>query len=392
MPSRRDVLRSAIVAAALGRAGAAQQVVEKPAASTDLLSDKALDGLLSPWREKERLPAAYAAVVHQGKFYGSVSGVLKVGAAPPATVRDRFRIGSVTKPMTSTLIMLLVADGVLRLDGSPRLYLPALTQTAHADYSNITLRHLLTHAAGLPSPGTGRSFPRKQGETAGEYAMRERRTNVVEDYFKSAPAGPIGRYSYSNNGYTILGAIAEAAMKSPYESLMKDRLFGALGMSRSGVGMPGRKGELTDPWYYPLKDGQPGSPVEPCVENDQSPSAAPQGCVYTTLEDSCRFMRAHIEWYRGRESVGLRRMLSREMFAAPFSKDRNLAWQTWQEGRFGIALIHGGQNADYRGAWNTCQMRIIPGANAGVFVATTTKCDAVHSMVNEIQKLVLGDP
>jgi len=366
----------------------------KPAASMIVHRDVGLEKLLDKWREQEHIPAAYVSVYYQNKFYGSASGLLKQDLKVPATVKNRFRVGSVTKPMTSTLILLLASDGVLDLDASPVTYLPELARTIHTGYKNITLRHLLAHAAGLPSPGTGRELLRKPNESDADYNMRERRTVVTEDYFRNAPNQPVGKYNYANNGFMTLGTIAEAAAKKPYEQLMNERLFLPLGMSSSGVGMPGRKGVLAEPWYYPVKDGQPKEPLEPCAENNQGPSAAPQGNVYTSIEDACRFMRAHILWFQERAFAGLKTKFCREMFATPFTKDRNLAWQLWQEGQFGVAFSHGGQNADYRGVWNACQMRIIPNANAAIFLVATDghEMSKLHTCVNDIQRFILGNP
>lgn len=386
--------RELLLAVPLMLPAIAEAQEKKPDATLNLRRDDGLDKLLNQWREKEDIPAAYLAVYYQGKFYGSASGLLKRDADAPATLKNRFRIGSVTKPMTSTLILLLANDGVLDLNQSPVAYLPELAKTMHPGFKAITLRHLLAHAAGLPSPGTGRGFPRKPGESTEDYAVRERRTGVTEDYFRDAPTQPIGKYNYSNNGYVTLGAIAEAAAQTPHERLMRERVFLPLGMSASAIGMPGRKGVLAEPWYYPIKDGQAKDPIEPCAENDQGPCAVPQGCAYTSIEDSCRFMKAHISWYQERNFAGLKTRLCREMFALPHTKDRNLAWSIWQEGHFGTALTHTGQNADYRGAWNACNMRIIPNADTGIFLVVTDgrEMGKLHTCVNDIQRLVLGNP
>lgn len=351
-----------------------------------------LDKYLAEWRERENIPAAYLAVVVRGQFYGAVSGTLKRDNEAPATMENRFRIGSVTKPMTSTLVLLLASNGKLSLDAHPSRYLPELTRTMHPGYRDITLRHLLTHTAGLPRPGTGRGFGRKAGETAEQYAVRERRTNLIEEYFKDAPAQAIGEYAYSNNGYTILGTIAEAATGIPYERLMVETLFRPLEMLRSGVGLPGTKGVLSEPWYYAVKDGREQPPFEPIPANNQGACASPNGGIYTSIADSCRFMQSHLRWYGRRNDAGMRADIRREMFEEPFGPKRNLAWQTWQEGRFGIALTHSGQNSDHRGPWQCSNMRIIPGADFGIFLTTTNGIEGgkVHTAVNELQAYILG--
>jgi D-alanyl-D-alanine carboxypeptidase len=74
---------------------------------------------------------------------------------------DRFRVGSVTKTFTATLVLQLVAEGELRLDDTVERWLPGLLP----DGDRITIRQLLNHTSGLfnytDSPSFGRELERK---------------------------------------------------------------------------------------------------------------------------------------------------------------------------------------------------------------------------------------
>ncbi len=350
-----------------------------------------LDAYVSAQRTQERLPALYVAVYYQGRCYGAVAGLQRGEGGPKAGLGDKFRIGSVTKPMTATLVMLLASQGKLDLKASPKTYLPALRERMDEGYGEVTLLHLLCHAAGLPNPGTTNAR-QKTGEGAETFARRARAEDAI-DYFSAPPVIPIGHYAYSNNGYTALGAIIEATTGLSYERAMSDLLFKPLGMSNSGVGMPATAQAPNQPCYYPVKDGKEQAPLEPTPKNEQHPSAAPQGGVYTTVEDACTFMRAHVLWWNGQPGL-LRSDVARVYRSFPFGGTRSPVWETWQEGRFGTAITHNGQNSDGRGAWDCTQMRIVPGAQFGVFIATTTgeKMTAIHRMANEVQAYFLGKP
>lgn len=337
----------------------------------------------------EKLPALYIAVYYQGRYYGAVAGQQRGADGPKAGMDDKFRIGSVTKPMTATLAMLLASQGKLDLRANPSAYIPALKEKMYESYTKVTLMHLLCHAAGFPNPGTANSR-RKKGETEEAFGRRARLEDTI-DYFSAPPTVAIGRYSYSNNGYTALGAILEAVTGSSYERAMVENLFKPLGMENSGVGMPATAQSPNQPWYYPVKEGKEEAPLEPVPKNEQHPSAAPQGGVYTTIRDACTFMRAHVGWWNGQS--GLLKGDALALYRSfPFGGVRTPVWETWQEGRFGTAITHNGQNADGRGAWDCTQMRIIPAAQFGVFVATTTGGKDMHRLANEIQYYFLGKP
>jgi D-alanyl-D-alanine carboxypeptidase len=77
------------------------------------------------------------------------SGVADVGSGLPVPRGARFRIGSVTKTFTATVVLQLAAEGCLRLDEPVTRYLPGFLP---AGYAKATVRHLLDHRTGLPTP------------------------------------------------------------------------------------------------------------------------------------------------------------------------------------------------------------------------------------------------
>jgi len=74
-------------------------------------------------------------------------------------------------------------------------------------------------------------------------------------------------------------------------------------------------------------------------------------------------------------------------------KSRTLAWESWHEGRFGLALNHNGQNADHRGPWNITHTRILPSVGFGMSVTSTSAFSGnIVALSNRIQEFVLGQP
>lgn len=132
------------------------------------------------------------------------------------TVDTRFRIGSITKAFTAILIMQLVERGELRLDAKVADYLP---EFAPSFGPQVTVRQLLTHTSGLPDFNSFPDFFRQvQSGSLDEPAILDR----IGQYKLLAPPGT--KFSYSNDGYVVLGAIMAKVTGKSYEQSVLDRI------------------------------------------------------------------------------------------------------------------------------------------------------------------------
>ena len=137
-----------------------------------------------------------------------------------------FEIGSVTKQFTGAALLRLAEEGKLALDDPITKFLPDLP----AAFQAITLTHLLTHTAGVPSYT---AFP--------EWQPRWREDMTLEtliSLFRDKPLDfvPGQSWSYSNSGYVLLGAAIEKASGKSYEDYVEQELFAPLGMTASRYG------------------------------------------------------------------------------------------------------------------------------------------------------------
>lgn len=170
----------AVLAAVLLTAGYARQSVPTtapaggPAAAVDqVLADAVAHGDIPG---VVAIVADSRAILYQGAF-----GLTGAGAGAPLTVDSVFRIGSMTKPITSVAAMQLVEQGRLRLDDAAEKYLPELAHlkvfqtfdartgayTVRPATRTLTVRQLLTHTSGLGGPFTSpviRDFKPRPGE------------------------------------------------------------------------------------------------------------------------------------------------------------------------------------------------------------------------------------
>jgi CubicO group peptidase (beta-lactamase class C family) len=132
-------------------------------------------------------------------------------------------IGSVTKQFTGAAIVKLEMQGKLKTSDRISQYLPGVPP----DKSEITIHHLLTHTAGfLGDPG---------GSDEEAIARDALVARVLAAPLASKPGE---RFEYSNEGYSLAGAIIERVSGQGYEAYLRDHLFQPAGMRETGYQLP----------------------------------------------------------------------------------------------------------------------------------------------------------
>jgi D-alanyl-D-alanine carboxypeptidase len=178
--------------------------------------------------KKRRIPGL-ALVVFRG---GEIIKIKGYGFANlehdvPATPDTVFELASVTKQFTATAIMLLVEEGKVKLDDPIAQYL----SNSPEPWKDITVRHLLTHTAGLPNLENGFQALRKGGARL-NYTTTQLFNAAKND---SMSFGPGERWQYSDVGYFLLGMIIEKASGQRYRNFLASRFFEPLGMASTSV-------------------------------------------------------------------------------------------------------------------------------------------------------------
>lgn len=138
----------------------------------------------------------------------------------------RYRVASVTKSFTAALILKLAEEGYFELDDKLFDYLeiPNLDNGVA-----ITIKHLLTHTSGLPDHLNDGGF------YTGNWQSRVWEHEDIYDYAveQGSHFWPGSGYRYSNTGFYILGALAEAVTGETLSDLYKSYLFGPLGLEQT---------------------------------------------------------------------------------------------------------------------------------------------------------------
>lgn len=154
---------------------------------------------------------------HQIKTKGY--GIANLEWNVPVAEDTVFEIGSITKQFTAACILMLAQDGKLSVDDKINDHL----KVAPANWSGITIRHLLTHTSGLKNYTVLDGFELTKHMTQEQFIKRLAVEPVV---FK-----PGDSWSYCNSGYSLLGYIIENASGQHYWDFIRARIFQPLGMN-----------------------------------------------------------------------------------------------------------------------------------------------------------------
>lgn len=218
--------------------------------------------------EEHDVPGVAVAVDAGGRVVEAAAGVLSTATGVEATVDSVFQIGSVTKVLTATLVMQLVAEGLVELDAPAETYLPG--------FRDATVRQLLCHTAGFE----GDVFT----DTGKGDDCLERYVDLLADVPQIFEPGEM--FSYNNAGYSVLGRIVEVVRGEPFDRCMRDHLFTPLGMTHAA----------NDPYEAILHRAAVGHlGGRPAPVWAMARSNAPAGSMLAmTPRDLLAFARAHL--------------------------------------------------------------------------------------------------
>jgi CubicO group peptidase (beta-lactamase class C family) len=268
--SRRVAVFVSLLFAATARAAS-------PSAGRDAEAIEVSRRLIEKWMRETEAPAALVTVSRGGRtIWSEAFGCASLELQVPASPRTRFRIGSVSKPLTSTAMALLVEDGKLDLDAPVQRYVPDFPVKAWP----ITTRQLAGHLSGIRHYVTGEFENQRHFDTVRSgLAMFEKDSLIFE---------PGTKYGYSSHGYNLLSAVLEGASGEKFLELMDRRVLGPAGMKATAADDPFRI--VPDRAAFYTREDASGE-VRNVLWVDNSYKWASGGFVSTT-EDLVRFANA----------------------------------------------------------------------------------------------------
>lgn len=184
-----------------------------------------LEEKLLALKEKFQFPGLTAAyILPDGTNASLAIGFADKEQTLPMKASDRMLAASTGKTMVATIILLLVSEGKLSLEDL------AITHLGKYDWfhklpnaSEFTIRHLLSHTAGLPNHVLHPKFP---AILEHDQEVQNLPAFVLQCIFNAeSPYLPGKGWQYTDSGYIVLGAIIEEILKQPYYDVLTKRIL-----------------------------------------------------------------------------------------------------------------------------------------------------------------------
>ena len=358
-------------------------LVATPAfAQDDVPLQTFLEQTLTAARDKDKLPAVAALIQIDGKIAAEAAiGVRAIGHPKSVTTRDRWHLGSDTKAFTATLIARLVEQGVMHFEDTLAESFPAFANDMDPAYRSVTIAQLLNHTAGLPTLTDDKDWPPVLAIIKPAKDVRAQRLLVAHKYLAEPPASKIGEFEYSNLGFMIAGAIAEAHTGKSWEDLIRTQIFAPLGIRHAGFGAPGKKGGKTkQPWGHKEADGTLVAldPTDP--DSDNPAVIGPAGTISITLRDWMLFAQDHLDGVNGHGK--LLKTETYRILHTPVTERYTFGWgvKMGPDGK-PLLLTHSGSN----GFW-VADVRIMPKHNMIFLVVINAGHEAANEAILHIGK------
>ena len=213
--------------------------------------------------DKENLPGFLTVVARHGKIvHFETVGMRDIENNKPMESDTIFRIYSMSKPITSVVVMMLYEEGKFQLDTPVSDFIPEFKnmkvynedQTEISDAKNqITIKHLLMHTAGLTYGWGNKPVDERYKELkmSGSSATLADMAKTLSDIPLVHEPGERWTYGVSTD---LLGYLVEVVSEMPFETFLQTRLFGPLGMVDTAFSVPSEKRSRFAALYSHSKD------------------------------------------------------------------------------------------------------------------------------------------
>jgi CubicO group peptidase (beta-lactamase class C family) len=210
---------------AVGMLAAVSAAAVPPATPDPPVDTASVDAWVAERMDALGIPGVAVAIVRGGRTI-HLQGYGETGpSGEPVSPDTPFLLGSVSKPFTAHVVRRLIDDGLLTLDEPVLPHLAHLVDDPPDGFEAVTVRHLLTHTAGIGMtvglPGT---VPIHTTDDALEHRVRDVLAHPLA-------ATPGERYEYSNAGYALLAATVEQVTGQRFDQALHEQILTPLGMS-----------------------------------------------------------------------------------------------------------------------------------------------------------------
>ena len=242
--------------------GLPRAVPEDVGMSTSRL--KRIVPVMQHWVDDGKIPCVLTMIAREGRLvHFEKYGMQDIATAKPVEFDTIFRIYSMTKPITSIAVMMLYEEGHFQLGTPVSELIPAFKNmqvytedgTAIVDAEReMTIKHLLTHTAGLIYGGDWEHPINERYREADFYGgdlahMAQELGNIPLLHHP----GDAWNYGMSTD---VLGYLVEVVSGMPFAEFLKTRILKPLGMQDTAFSVPDEKADRYATLYEPTEDGR----------------------------------------------------------------------------------------------------------------------------------------
>ncbi|MEO8105901.1 MAG: serine hydrolase domain-containing protein [Actinomycetes bacterium] len=232
-----------------------------------------VDSWLDRFQRRYRVPGLALVVSDAaGTRHQRLSGLADRTGHRPLDAAQRWQIGSISKAFTAIAVLQLQRAGRLLVDDRLVDHLPWAEHLS----PDVTLHHLLSHTAGLPSGS----------EWAPDSLLESVSQGAVGD-----PQPPGERYYYSNPGYELLGDVVEAVTGRPLERYLQENVLAPLGMTGASASVVAEDRDSDVRGHLPPFDDRLFTGGDEQVPEPWYPLCTADGAITATPVDLGHYLR-----------------------------------------------------------------------------------------------------
>ncbi len=329
----------------------------------------------------QRLPGVAIAIVAGGKVAAAEAfGFRDVDERLPMTIHTTTPIASLTKSLTATAVMRLVEDGALRLDQPVVCYLPDFRLADPDATRRVTPRMLLAHTSGLGHTGHQQRVFAEALTT--HFADRADLVARLAETPLQTPPGAV--WSYSNEGYGVLGLLVDRLSGVRVEEYVQTHVFDPLGMTASCMRFPDWRARPDRALGY-LRDGDDLAPS--AMPQDYSAYAAGGGACSSAV-DFAHYLAAALD-YAQSPLLSAGSLDQMQSVAAPYGDTGwgyGLGWFISWAGRRKVIAHSGGLPG------HTTYVMALPWEQIGVVALANGEADDIGALAERLLNEVAGAP
>lgn len=307
---------------------------------------------------------AVAVIDHGQPTWFHNHGVADVTTRAPVTPDTVFRVGSLTKTFTAVAILQLCEQGRVDLDVPANEYLRTFRlRPTRPDLQPATLRHLLTHTAGV---GYWRRLSDLLHPASGSGVEARRLMPLGEYYRRGLPqeVQPGTKWVYSNHGFAALGQVVEDVSGQTLRDYLIEHVLDPLGMDHTDLARSDRVRPRLATGYVVRARG-----LEPVADREVPTPGG--GGLYSTSADLARYVECLLHGGQGPGGRILQPQTVAQLFAPHFQPDPRLPGMGLG---FELGAEDGHRTVDKSGVVSgfLADLTMCPAAGVGVVVLANT--------------------